>query len=93
MTHNFELEINPSPQFPEGKTLDFGQLSIEKLKDGRPLLIVRNPKTGVLFFNGVISASSTCDVNSDGKIKIRVTLMPMNSFEDCYLTFEQPHDR
>lgn len=93
VTQIFELELAPSAHFPDGKCLDFGQLSIEKLKDGTPVMLVRNPKTGVLFLNGLIKKHSACQEDSDGRVKVSVCLMPMNVMEDCLLHFERVEDR
>jgi len=93
LTQIFELELAPSAHYPDGKCLDFGQLSIERLKDGTPVMLVRNPKTGVLFLNGLIKKHSTCEEDSDGGVKVSVCLMPMNVMEDCLIRFERVEDR
>jgi hypothetical protein len=71
--------ISESASYPEGKTLDFGQLSLEKLSDNRPILLVRNQRTGVIYFNGFISSTSTCLLDQNGSVKVTVTLMPNKS--------------
>ena len=93
MTQIFELELAPSAYFPDGKCLDFGHLSIERLKTGTSVMLVRNPKTGVLFLNGLIKKQSTCEVDSEGRVKVSICLMPMNVMEDCQIRFEQVEDR
>lgn len=86
------MELAPSAHFPDGKCLDFGQLSIEKLKDGTPVMLIRNPKTGVLFLNGLIKKHSTCEEVSDGRVKVSVILMPLNVTDDCLIRFEYVED-
>ena len=93
LTKIFELELAPSAHFPDGKCLDFGQLSIEKLKDGTPVMLVRNQTTGVLFLNSLIKKHSICEEDQDGRVKVSVCLMPMNVMNDCLVRLEVAEDR